>query len=957
MAKKIIILMLFLPLLVMVVLFTTTNRISLEVDMKVENVEFNENEIIELEYNEKDYQLSYTVYPTNATNQKVSFEADNEVVEVSPEGKILPKSVGKSKVTVTTNDGAFKDSVYVEIYSNTLKEFDVFFSKDVLVVGEKIKFTPEFNPSDVSDDRVKVTSSDESVISVNNNYIFAKKKGKAKLTFTPYISEGLSVTYDFEVINEDLLDINETSIKTYDKKGELALSIDTTDNYQVEYGVYNFKDELVDSVKLTYDKENNVIRYEYLENNYSTLYIKITLILDNGAIIEKRCDLKLVNLSEASVSFTNKLKEVTVNNSSYLYYETNPSNIPFKYHVEVDNDNLINVMIDDGFVIFEAKKAGLTNIRLFATLGDTTISDVCEVVIKPRNIIITEQTKHYGIENILTIGKNYLNNSNILKFHYTTSSNVSNNFSDFISFETNNDNISIDKNGNISFRNNDIFNEVVDVYVKFSYKNVVLKSELFKVRFISNAYNAFNYNELNQLIYNNQKVVLHNDIKNDFGDNTNKLFTEMNTTYDYQYYLNTERDIPKIKVLLPVKNDIYGNGYMISANKVTNRVDATGKPLEDAIFKGPLDFVRAQARGGANLSAASVKAQDNIVLALFDNVTINNLNLESMSDITDLTELNYAGTTVEVFGDNVNILNSRISNGRTLIRIFGSDNNPDKKLHVNIQNTIMRNAREFLLRTGSNKLEFDQNNPTPLLPGDNLGNTFPRQNAYYKLSNTDKKKYDDKFIMNFVTLDNVSFEKSGIFSIGLDSHFSGGLLHQGSDFNYGDLVYGWHKLAKTSYGTKLILKNEVRIYDWKNLDKVDSSTLIEVELSENIPNNPFEKLKFDVASMVKILSQKEGFNNVLCKYNNADYVHGGIAYFGGGKNYNVVDFAESYIGLADFKDYIIALKDVGQDILKIAAGDHPFLFKLFDSTSTNFTPAIQNEIFSSGKQYDFILKR
>ena len=169
MAKKIIILMLFLPLLVMVVLFTTTNRISLEVDMKVENVEFNENDIIELEYNEKDYQLNYTIYPTNATNQKVSFEADNNVVEVSDEGKILPKSVGKSKVTVTTNDGAFKDSVYVEVYSNTLKEFDVFFSKDVLLVGEKVKFTPKFNPTDVSDDRVKVVSSDDSIISVNNN--------------------------------------------------------------------------------------------------------------------------------------------------------------------------------------------------------------------------------------------------------------------------------------------------------------------------------------------------------------------------------------------------------------------------------------------------------------------------------------------------------------------------------------------------------------------------------------------------------------------------------------------------------------------------------------------------------------------------------------------------------------------------------------------------------------------
>ena len=207
---------------------------------------------------------------------------------------------------------------------------------------------------------------------------------------------------------------------------------------------------------------------------------------------------------------------------------------------------------------------------------------------------------------------------------------------------------------------------------------------------------------------------------------------------------------------------------------------------------------------------------------------------------------------------------------------------------------------------------------------------------------------------SYITLDNVAFEKSGIFSIGLDSHFSGGLLQNNEDFNYGNLVYGWKDLAKTSYGTKLIFKNEVRIYDWKKLEDVDSSTLITIDGNASI----FDKLKFDVASMIKTLSQKDGFNNIL--YNDAshkDFVHGGIAYFGGGKNYNVIDFDQSYVSLADYKDYIISLDDVGQDLLKIAAGDHPFLFKLFDSTSAKFTPVIQDELFSNGTQYDFIINQ
>mgnify|MGYP003292395396 CR=1 FL=1 len=39
------------------------------------------------------------------------------------------------------------------------------------------------------------------------------------------------------------------------------------------------------------------------------------------------------------------------------------------------------------------------------------------------------------------------------------------------------------------------------------------------------------------------------------------------------------------------------------------------------------------------------------------------------------------GTTVEVMGDNVNIINSRIKNGRNVLRIYGTEN-PDEVIRI-----------------------------------------------------------------------------------------------------------------------------------------------------------------------------------------------------------------------------------------------------------------------------------
>ena len=75
MNKKLILLMLALPLILMLSLFTATSTVSLVINVSVSKVVINDAEVVYMDL-EETYDISYTVYPTNAANKKVAFTAE-----------------------------------------------------------------------------------------------------------------------------------------------------------------------------------------------------------------------------------------------------------------------------------------------------------------------------------------------------------------------------------------------------------------------------------------------------------------------------------------------------------------------------------------------------------------------------------------------------------------------------------------------------------------------------------------------------------------------------------------------------------------------------------------------------------------------------------------------------------------------------------------------------------------
>ena len=72
-------------------------------------------------------QLTAVVYPTNATNKKVTWTSDNDdIATVDGTGRVTANAVGTATITATTEDGGYTDTCVVTVTNNATKEVTMF---------------------------------------------------------------------------------------------------------------------------------------------------------------------------------------------------------------------------------------------------------------------------------------------------------------------------------------------------------------------------------------------------------------------------------------------------------------------------------------------------------------------------------------------------------------------------------------------------------------------------------------------------------------------------------------------------------------------------------------------------------------------------------------------------------------------------------------------------------------
>ncbi len=447
--------------------------------------------------------------------------------------------------------------------------------------------------------------------------------------------------------------------------------------------------------------------------------------------------------------------------------------------------------------------------------------------------------------------------------------------------------------------------------------------------------------------------------------------SELYTTADWTYYKNRGEEHPQIRYALEFSNNVYGNGHSVSGEYITNHIDSYGQLYDYALFRGPLNFVAA-ALGAEDI--LSVKGQDNIVFLIRnDNVTLDNIVLMGCDDATliggdnlYLDALDNIGTTLEIMA-NAEIKNCRIRNGRTVVRAFGRyDVNADspvdtaaEKISVTLDRCHLQNSREFLLKIGTNRFirgsvgGDDDNAPDLCHAG---GTPYSGHNDDACDEYINDRYFMDNLVLTDITLKDSLLQNSGLFCIGVESHFSGELLADAANSSdptfsalAASLLVGWKDLAATSYPSALHLVGKVIMADWKDIDSVNSDTLIEVGQSEGLQELG-KMFALNIGAMLREVAKNEDYADILSDNGGTQYAHGGIAFYGGGKNYGVLDCSK--FDFEPLNTYCVNLSVLTHaedttlqnqgNLLPHAAGINDFRFAMYGSAS-KFGPGTQNE--------------
>lgn len=1016
MKKKIIALIMIIPIVFLIALFSVGKAAGVYADIPVTGIQIttqNEDGFIDVDVADYDpIAFLAQVQPVNARNQKYSLEISGVGGDEAPkgfeikDGKLYIKNVvGKVKITAISAEKGFKDSVIVSAYSTKV-----------------LKISPLVNRIEDGGEIVEIEVGDDIVEIEGGDYVFGAKLYPENLSGETRIFEEIGGNHILKLnavtgVAQALFS-GETQVRITCPEGREGLEKVLTVNVNVDTDSTGFAvngksrgakvtvKNKATTAKLFVESKNDALEISDLTLPEGVTASGIERISENKFVLTLSFDKEFLNEeisgkvgeTDFSLEFAeynldvrtsyydgegDEIKQKNNTKVTYVAYSESDDDADVKFEI-IDGADVITLEQHGQFANITARKRGFAKIKITAKHDGKVIKEIEKTIRVVPNVYSMEfadSAKEYGIENILTIGgKNHKGrpDTRTIFVRVVTEAGTETFTDEFMNVAFSDDNSLFSCKAQPATNADAVSAEIRAMGTGLTTLNAELKNynqyfgtnicAKIRLRAVKDGRNVGNYEELKTVTEAGHIVVLTSNVmlgvKSDgtamTEDELKKDVKKFITTYDKTYLENLEKSgengvVNKyVQYLIEFKKDVYGNGFEINADKFTQCKDATGLPK---IFKGPLNFVA--------ISSASVKGQDNIsFLVRTDDVLINNVILKGCSDDSfleedgqfNLSKLNYVGTTLEI-AKSAKLLNSRVSNGRTVVRIFAGGstmgspvvedksafNVQDEKINVHIESCVLSNAREFILKIGSNRA-LKQKDEVQRKLRKEKGNEYY---SPYDESNKTDKYFNDNYLINDVTLKNSVLETSGLFSVGMETHFSG-------EFLLGDTITTWKDCAATSYASALRIVGDVKMLDWKNLSNVDSSTLIEVTGDAN------DWLSMNVAEMMKEVAKvEEKCRDIILNVGGTEYVHGGIAFYGGGYNYSYLDLTRANDETKQFGVYdvnISVLKNSKDENIRnqgerlpLAAGAGDFRFYLYNNKSSR-NLSWQESIKNQGNQ-------
>ncbi|MCH5159710.1 MAG: Ig-like domain-containing protein [Clostridiales bacterium] len=1037
MRKTVIALLLVIPMLFVLVIFSAINVVSLSVDVSVNDIRLLVDDypqdtalLIDMADSVR-HKLSAEVLPSNATEKGYTLSSSNPDVEIDSNGNVIAHREGNATITATSKDKGYTDTV--EVIAVSSKAYDV-----------------RFALFDTDGDEISLSEKDNEYSARVEAGLFGYSVAIEPSTFTQYtlVAANGDVAEVDQGVKTVLLPFSGTTalkltvpdaIGTLEKTVKLTVTKPSSTTGIIVNGVADSASVLLSTgeteTRLYVECDGDPI----FESSHATVTEK-TPLGGNRYLLDVEFHGVDVNDDttsfDATISYNHKTATVFFNFRSFDF------NIHSSAIAQNSGDNLSASILSGKKATFYAVPAaqangvsyewtvqqvsgGLEANGIKKTVGDDSKScDITaplqegEFVLRVQayrnNTVIAEHYVTVSVELDVT-AISILNNTTvglgecytIAGYRYENSVKVANEyeiqfvivFSDLSTSYVDGDRLIFSvsdqtvatvtqedgriwlvpqQTGKVTLTIEWKGNETFGRDVKTSLSLYVVKDAVA----VSNA------PQLVKAMQDRDAAVLTANIKLGTDENGNVLSIEerkamlgvAKSTYNIEWYKATgQEDKANINYALEFTNDVYGNGKSIDADNFTHAVDGTGMPL---IFTGPLSFVQYN-------GVASVAGQDNCAFLMrTDGVKLYDVSLFGCSNESltgendyDLSNLNNVGTTLDI-NASVDIINCRISNGRNVVRIYGGNRDGNnyfinslmqnngcdyERITVNIEGCIIYQAREFLLKVGANRaLQANETNAEPPLTDAN-GNAYSTKGA--ATTNNYGSLYNDEYfyrmyVMTDVTLKNSVLETSGLFAIGIESNFAGDFLYGGAGDNDLKALIGdsWQHSGGTSFASVLNLVGDVRIYDWKDLSLVDSSTLIESP-AEGVLSG---WLKLDISGMINYVVESNplAYGQLITPVTDKQYVHGGIAVYGGGRNYSQVVLDGLNAELNDFTHVNINIKQLADSpdenlsrqgtLLPYAAGTNDFNFFMYTADCNNNYGKQQSDI-QNGVKYSGVV--
>lgn len=478
--------------------------------------------------------------------------------------------------------------------------------------------------------------------------------------------------------------------------------------------------------------------------------------------------------------------------------------------------------------------------------------------------------------------------------------------------------------------------------------------------------------------------------------------TTYDSTYIDQYNKEMNANISKEVIAgIHLKKSLYGNGFTINMNglcypnhgkidKYTGKLTPTHKDennpniLYDYFF-GPLPYVSIGDMESFPLVTAL--GQDNSGIYIDnDNVTIDDVKIYNVDEVSNLYNLTYTGSIIDVKGKNVTISNSVIANGKVCIRGYDSNN-------LLIDNCILKNSGEFSLLLGSDQI--DHYNTSRRVEEYGISKSFEEffddlsesddtangiLNSFLDATMKGTLKEDDyqtklELIQNYldndksglgynanVIVNNTFFGRSGVFSIAFESMFNGPLLYGNIPTMLTSLLSKYlnsplpNKIGGTSRPIHLTLKGDTRFYDWKDISTIDVSSLIEENISRTLNQMGYGDKNVtidDIFPMKEVLLKESNKKGLVYKKNNTNYLNTMIAYYGGGMNNSSISIEVDNNSFNTYSNEISAslleetietnkgggISSLFVDCVIVTIGTHPFRF-ITNGSSESISPLL-----------------